>query len=192
MSDELKCPECNETTKTAEYSHEKGCWICKCGNINNVFEMVIKWQSRALTAEKDLENILSGDKDTLIHQLHKTEALNSKLADEVNFEQFKGSVGIENIKEAWMGYQLIRDVLEELGVVGSVKTGELCRDFTEEATALVEGIKKNLEEVKRLKDTFTARVDLSMFFYCRPESSKDEIEVKRLITSAEQMRKEGL
>ncbi len=126
--------------------------------------------------------------EKICKKIDTAEALNSKLAEDVNFEQFKGSVGIENIKEAWMGYQLIRDVLEELGVVGSVKTGELCRDFTEEATALVEGIKKNLEEVKRLKDTFTARVDLSMFFYCRPESSKDEIEVKRLITSAEQLR----
>jgi hypothetical protein len=51
---------------------------------------------------------------------------------------------------------------------------------------------KLAEEVKRLKDVFTAKKDLSDFFLSRPCMSNDEIEVNRLITSAEQMRKERL
>jgi hypothetical protein len=53
----MKCPKCDTDTSKGIYSHEKGCWICPCGSQNNVFEMVVLWQSRAEKAEAKLKEI---------------------------------------------------------------------------------------------------------------------------------------
>ena len=72
-----------------------------------------------------------------------------------------------NLKEAWMGYQLIREILE-ITQVGAVKNGEyLCPPFfTKEAECLGQAISKLFDraekaetEIIRLKGMVNAAVD---------------------------------
>src|ERR1035437_8594619 len=55
----------------------------------------------------------------------------------------KSAAEIENIREAWMAFKMIREVLETLGPVGAVKAEEyIVGGFTQEAEALIEAIQK--------------------------------------------------